>query len=164
MADRETRKASKEDKKPKRNKDDKDVRSKSDGKSKDDKKKDKAATDPGKKKEKSSKSADTSVKAVKESSRSSSSMDSKSDNGMAAKRSEPKSRQLPPAPKAKTEDYLGDIDLPSSEDEEEYETSARANDDEEREFKPQVLSTLLTAMHTCSAKLTCMSLDLNLQG
>ena len=147
MADKEARKASKDDKKTKKSKEDKDPKSRPDSKSKDDKKKDKAAKDPERKKEKSSKSTDTSVKPLKESSRPSSGKDSKSDkaNGtsqQAAKRSEPKTRQLPPPVKQKTDNYLGDIDLPSSEDEEEYETSARANDEEEREFKPQVRSLL----------------------
>lgn len=142
MADKEGKKAAKDDKKPKRSKEDKDPKSKPETKSKEGKK-DKATKDPDKKKEKASKSADTSGKSSKESSRPGSGKDSKPEkaNGSSqstAKRPEPKQRQLPPPVKQKTENYLGDIDLPSSEDEEEYETSARANDEEEREFKPQV--------------------------
>lgn len=136
-----TDKATKEEKKSKRSKEDKDPKSKSDSKSKDEKKKDKGAKDPDKKKDKSSKASDSNAKPLKESSRPSSGKDSAKANGSSqpvAKRQEPKPRQPPPPVKPKEESYLGDMDLPSSDEEEEYETSARANDEEEREFRPQV--------------------------
>lgn len=145
MTDKEAKKACKDEKKSKRSKEDRDPKSKSDSKSKDEKKKDKAAQDPEKKRDKPSKSSDASVKSLKDSSRPSSGKDSKSDNSKAngssqplTKRAELKARQPPPPLKQKEESYLGDIDLPSSDEEEEYETSARANDEEEREFRPQV--------------------------
>ena len=142
MADKEGKKAVKDDKKSKRAKEDKYPKVKADTKSKDGKK-EKAAKDSDKKKDKSGKPSDASSKSLKGSSRPASGKDHKSEkaNGSsqsAAKRPEPRPRQLPPPVKQKTENYLGDIDLPSSEDEEEYETSARVNDEEEREFKPQV--------------------------
>lgn len=152
MTDKEGKKAAKDEKKSKRSKEDKDPKNKPEPKSKDGKKE--KAKDSDKKKDKSGKCSEASSKGLKESSRPASGKDNKSEkaNGSsqsAAKRPEPKPRQLPPPVKQATENYLGDMDLPSSEDEEEYETSTRVNDEEEREFKPQVLivSPIYAARH-----------------
>ena len=154
MADKPDKKL-KDEKKSKKHKEDKDPKSKSEGKSKDEKKKDKSAKDPDKKKDKSSKSSDASVKPLKESSRPSSGKSSSTDkaNGSSqqpSKRPEPKPRQLPPPVKQKADDYLADIDLPSSDEEEEYETSTRKND-EEQEFRPQVGFIMLALVWTGSS-------------